>query len=62
MRLDVGLGRFDQGFIPATMAAWAFPCMVLPHPILADMEAQELKPGLIALQGVTDATFGVVRR
>jgi hypothetical protein len=36
--------------------------VVLPHPVLADVEAQELKPGLVALQGVTDATFGCIQR
>ena len=61
MRFDVGLGGFDQGLIAQTVAARTCPRVVLPHPILTDVEAQEGKPGLVAFQGVADATFRLVQ-
>jgi hypothetical protein len=55
MLLDVGLGGFDQGFVPQTLAIRAFARLVLPYPILTDMKPQEFKPGLVAFQGVMDS-------
>ena len=58
----IGLGGFDQGFVPeASMASGAFPRLVFVHPILPDIETQERQPGLIAFQGVANATFGFVQ-
>jgi hypothetical protein len=62
MLSDVGLGGFDQGLVSQTMAAGALTRLVPPHPILADVEAEKIKSGLVALQGVADATFGLVQR
>jgi len=36
--------------------------VVLPHPVLADVKAQEGKPRLVAFQGVIDVTFGFIQR
>src|SRR6516165_1348745 len=58
----IGLGGFDQGFVPeASMASGAFTRLVFVHPILPDVEPQERKPGLIAFQGMANATFGFVQ-
>lgn len=62
MLLDVGPGGFDEGLVSQAMAARALTRLVLPYPILADVEAEKIKPGLVALQGVADATFGLVQR
>ena len=43
------------------MASGAFPRLVFVHPILPDVEPQERQPGLIAFQGMANATFGFVQ-
>ena len=62
MLLDVGPGGFDEGLVSQAMAARALTRLVLPYPIWADVEAEKIKPGLVALQGMADATFGLVQR
>ena len=63
MRLDVGLGRCDQGFVPeALMASGSFPGLVLPYPILAEVEAQNIPSRLLACQGVTARSVVRVQR
>ena len=59
---DVGLGGFDQGFKPQGLTVRAFARLVLPHPILSDVEPQKIKSWLIAFQGMMDATFGLIER
>jgi hypothetical protein len=49
MLLDVGLGGFDEGLVSQAMAARALTRLVLPYPILADVEAETINPGLVAL-------------
>jgi hypothetical protein len=60
MVLHVGLCGFDQGFVPQAMAAGTLPRLVFAHPILTDVKPQERQPGLIAFQGMANATFGFV--
>ncbi len=63
MRLDVGLGGFDQGVDPAPLVApGAFPGLVGSHPILTEMKPQNIHAGLIACQGVADVSVGHVQR
>ena len=46
MLLHVGLGRFDQSFVPQTpRAPGAFARLVFTHPRLPDGKAQKLPPG-----------------
>ena len=44
MLLDVGLRRFDQGFIPEAVAARMFARLVFAYPVLADVKPQKRKP------------------
>jgi hypothetical protein len=60
MRLDIGLGRFDQGLEPQAVARGVAPCVVCAHPILPDVKPQEVTSRLIALQGGMEAPFGLV--
>ena len=63
MLFDIGLGGCDQGFVPQPPTApRAFARLVFAHLILPDVQPQERKPWLIAIQSVTDATFGLVQR
>ena len=43
------------------MASRAFARLVFAYPILPDVKSQKLKPGLIAFQGVANATFGFIQ-
>jgi hypothetical protein len=62
MVLDVGLGRCDQGFEPQALAIGAFARLVFPHPILTNVESQEVHSRLIPFQGVANARFVHVQR
>ena len=63
MVLDVGLGGGDQGGVPqAPRAPGAWARLVVAPPILPDVTPQQLPPGRIAFQGVTDAAFGCMPR
>ena len=57
MRLDVGLGRFDQGFIPGALAARTFARLVFSYPVLADVKPQKLEPRVFSFEGVTDVAL-----
>src|SRR5262245_39092234 len=61
MRLDVGLGRFDQGFIPEALAARTFARLVFSYPVLADVKPQKLEPRVFSFEGVTDVAFGFIQ-
>jgi hypothetical protein len=61
MFLDVGLRRFDQGFISEALAARTFTRLVFAHPVLADVKPQELKPWGFSFEGVTDVAFGLIQ-
>jgi hypothetical protein len=62
MILDVGLGWCDQGFEPQAFPIRVFARLVFPHPILADVESQQVHSGLITFQGVADLRFVDVQR
>jgi hypothetical protein len=63
MILEVGLGRCDQGFVAeALMAPGSFAGLMLPHPIVAEVEAQKIQSWLIACQGVADPSLVYVER
>jgi hypothetical protein len=63
MRLDVGLGGFDQRCAPAPLVApGTFPGWVGSHPILPDVAPQNIHAGLIPCQGVAGASVGDVQR
>ena len=62
MVLHLAFGGFDQGFAPETpMASRAFARLGCADPILSDIKSQKLKPGLIAFEGMTKATFGFIQ-
>ena len=61
MRLDVGLGRFDQGFIPEALAARTFARLVFSYSVLADVKPQKLEPRVFSFEGVTDVAFGFIQ-
>src|SRR5215471_19766754 len=61
MLLDIGLCRFDQGFVPEALAARTFARLVCAHPVLADVKPQELKPWGFSFEGVTDVAFGLIQ-
>ena len=44
------------------MTARALTRLVLPYPILADVEPQKIQSRLVACQGVADASFAYVER
>jgi hypothetical protein len=56
-----GLGGFAQGFQPQALTVGVFPRWVFPHAILTHVEAQKVKPRLVAIQGMADATFGGIQ-
>ena len=57
MLLDVGLRRFDRGFIPEALAARTFARLVFAYPVLADVKPQKLKPWVFSFEGVTDVAL-----
>ena len=61
MRLDIGLGRLDQGFIPEAWAARTLARLVFAHPVLADVYPQQLQPGVCSCEGGTDGAFGLMQ-
>lgn len=61
MLLDVGLRRFDQGFIPEALAARMSARLVFAHPVLADVKPQKRKPWVFSFEGVTDVAFGLMQ-
>ena len=61
MLLDVGLRRFDQGFIAEALAARTFARLVFAHPVLADVKPQKLTPWVFSFEGVTDVAFGLIQ-
>jgi len=62
MLLDIGLRRFDQGFIPEALAARTFARLVFAHPVLADVKPQKRKPWVFSFEAVTDVAFGLIQR
>jgi hypothetical protein len=60
MLLDVGLRRFDQGFIPEALAARMCARLVFAHPVLTEVKPQERKPGGFSCEGVTEVAFGLM--
>jgi hypothetical protein len=63
MVFHVGLGRFDQGFVPQTLSAsGAFTGWMLPDPILTEIETEKLYSRLIPFQGVANTSFARVQR
>jgi hypothetical protein len=61
MRLDSGLGRFDQGLAPQAVARGVSPGVAFAHPILPEVPPPQVESWLIPFQGVRDATFGLVQ-
>jgi hypothetical protein len=61
MLLDVGLGRFDPGFLPAALAARMFARLVLASPVLAAVKPQQRTPWVFSCAGVTDVALGLMQ-
>jgi hypothetical protein len=45
MRLDSGLGRFDQGLAPQAVARGVSPGVAFAHPILPEVPPHKSNPG-----------------